>query len=80
MPERKLINTPAKHRPLASVTCKHDRPLGQAHILFEQHKIYMFLSTSYLIGLILTWRFGWSHLEVGGVGDGDDGGDDGGAP
>ena len=35
------------------------------------------LSTSYLIGLILTWRFGWSHLEVG---DGDDGGDDGGAP
>ena len=24
--------------------------------------------------------FGWSHLDVGGVGDGDDGGDDGGAP
>ena len=20
----------------------------------------------YLVGLILTWRFGWSHLEVGG--------------
>ena len=36
--------------------------------------------SKYLIGLILTWRFGWSHLEVGGVGDGDDGGDDGGAP
>ena len=35
--------------------------------------------SKYLIGLILRWRFGWSHLEVGGgVGDGDDGGDDGG--
>ena len=22
--------------------------------------------SKYLIGLILTWRFGWSHLEVGG--------------
>ena len=22
--------------------------------------------SKYLIGLVLTWRFGWSHLEVGG--------------
>ena len=44
----------AKHRPLGGVTCKHDRPLGQAHILFEQHKIYI---SKYLIGLILTWAF-----------------------
>ena len=34
-----MNHTPAKHRPLGGVTCKHDRPLGQAHILFEQHKI-----------------------------------------
>ena len=35
--------------------------------------------SKYLMGLILTWRFGWSHLDVGGGGDGDNGGDDGGA-
>ena len=35
LPEQKLINTPAKHRPLGGVTCKLGRPLGQTHILFE---------------------------------------------
>ena len=36
LPERKLINTLAKHRPLGGVPCKY-RPLGQAHVLFEKH-------------------------------------------
>ena len=60
--EWKLINTPAKYRPLGGVTCKHDWPLGQAHILFEQHKIYIFISTSHEHSNLMVIAFQWLKI------------------